>query len=182
MSFEQSVKKNCIINNELHTLNSVSVCLVASPDHRMSQWVLHAKLSSAWRNLFLLQFLTAFSYLSEESDISGIKHSALLTTVQMQILGCSHHRIRRNCAPVQTAVSCAVCCAVSCFACRACLTDKNVVMAAVIAPISTTVSLVWEYRELLWTLWNNVCSLDFAKMLVAHRVQGMNFSVSIRSI
>lgn len=66
MKFERSVKKTILINNELHALNSVSVCLVASSDYGMSQWVLRAKLSSAWRNLFLLQFLTAFSYLSEE--------------------------------------------------------------------------------------------------------------------
>lgn len=95
--------KNIVINNEIHTLNSVSVRLVSSIDYRMSQWVLRAKLSSARRNLVLFQFLTAFSYLSVESDISGIKHTALLTIFQMQMLGRSQRRIRRNCAPVETA-------------------------------------------------------------------------------
>lgn len=114
------------------------------------------------RTLVLFQFQTAFNYLLGGSDIAGMELAAPWRTFQTQSMGCSHNHISSVTAHQwrRQRVSCTACC---CFACGACLTDKNVVMAAAIArpgvPNSTTVGLVWEYRPLLW---NYLYQLDIS--------------------
>lgn len=104
------------------------------------------------RTLSLFQFPTAFSCLSGDSGLAGTEHAASLRTFQVQSLGFAHIPVYS--ATVQQWRRRRVCTLLCSFACRACLTDKNVVMAAAIAcpeiPNSATVSLD-KYWHLLWT-------------------------------